>query len=263
MADSPAWLSRQFETSWALAAYHLEDLTTAECLWRPADAGPHVRRMADGTWVADWPEQESYDLGPASIAWLTWHLIFWWSMLQDHAFGAGRLRREDVAWPGDAEGVRDALERLRAQWQSRLGALDAGELDSPARSRWPVTDRPFGEIVAWANLELMKNAAEIGYARFLYARRATAADADLHGMTPAQLVGEVTKLRNGIRAHRDSTTHELCWHHPQLWGLLPERTDPQPAVPSWPEFLRGCVHYRQSLGEQLPDAPRTDEPYRD
>ena len=32
-------------------------------------------------------------------------------------------------------------------------------------------DRPLGDVVAWVNLELMKNAAEIGYARFLYAVR--------------------------------------------------------------------------------------------
>ena len=29
----------------------------------------------------------------------------------------------------------------------------------------------FGDVVAWVNIELMKNAAEIGYARFLYAVR--------------------------------------------------------------------------------------------
>ena len=87
-------------------------------------------------------------------------------------------------------------------------------------------------------------------------------DTDLEGMSRAQLAAEVVKLRAGIRAHRDSTKHQLCWHHPALWGLLPEKTDPVPVVPGWPQFLRGCVQYRQSLDEQAPDAPRTDEPYR-
>ena len=86
-------------------------------------------------------------------------------------------------------------------------------------------------------------------------------DTDLEGMSRKQLVAEVVKLRAGIRAHRDSTKHQLCWHHPALWGLLPEKTDPVPVVPGWPQFLRGCVQYRQSLDEQAPDAPRTDEPY--
>ena len=87
-------------------------------------------------------------------------------------------------------------------------------------------------------------------------------DEDLDSMSREQLIAEVRRLRAGIRTHRDSDEHELCWHHPELWGLLPERTDPLPAVPSWPEFLRGCVRYRQSLDVQLPDAPRTDSPYR-
>ena len=87
-------------------------------------------------------------------------------------------------------------------------------------------------------------------------------DQDLEAMTREQLIAEARRLRAGIRAHRDSTGHALCWHHPALWGLLPEKTDPLPTVPTWPEFLRGCVRYRQSLDEQLPDAPRSDAPYR-
>ena len=68
-------------------------------------------------------------------------------------------------------------------------------------------------------------------------------------------------MREGIRHHRDSTGQELCWHHPALWSLLPERSDPVPVVPHWPQFLRGCIRYRQSLDEQAPNAPRSSEPY--
>ncbi len=67
--------------------------------------------------------------------------------------------------------------------------------------------------------------------------------ADLEGMSRDQLVGEVKRLRQGIRDHRDSTGHELGWHHPALWSLLPERSDPLPVVPTWPQFLRGCVRF--------------------
>jgi hypothetical protein len=84
---------------------------------------------------------------------------------------------------------------------------------------------------------------------------------DLECMTREQLVSEIVKLRAGIRAHRDSTGHALCWHHPDLWALLPEKTDPQPTVPAWPQFMRGCIRYRQSLDEQIPQAPRTEESF--
>lgn len=88
-------------------------------------------------------------------------------------------------------------------------------------------------------------------------------DTDLDGMSREQLIDEVRKLRNGIRAHRDSRLHELCWHHPALWGLLPEKTDPIPVVPDWPQFIQGCVKYRQSLDAQAPAAPRSSMPYDD
>ncbi len=88
-------------------------------------------------------------------------------------------------------------------------------------------------------------------------------DEDVDLMTREELVLEVKKLRQGIRKHRDGSRQELCWHHPSLWGLLPEKTDPVPVVPEWPEFMHGCVTYRKSLDEQAPNSPRTKEPYED
>ena len=88
-------------------------------------------------------------------------------------------------------------------------------------------------------------------------------DTDLDRMTRDQLIAEIKKLRTGIREHRDSSEHELCWHHPALWGLLPEKTDPIPVVPEWPEFIRGCIKYRQSLDQQAPGAARTNTPYQE
>jgi hypothetical protein len=88
-------------------------------------------------------------------------------------------------------------------------------------------------------------------------------DEDLQALDREQLIGEVKRLRQAIRAHRDSTGHELCWHQPELWSLLPDKTDPQPAIPDWPQFLRGCIRYRQSLDRQLPDAPRSTAEFAD
>lgn len=82
-------------------------------------------------------------------------------------------------------------------------------------------------------------------------------DDDLTRLTREQLLDEVRRLRAGIRAHRDATGHDLCWHHPALWGLLPEPAAPQIAVPEWPQFMRGCIQYRASLDRQAAQAPRT------
>jgi len=86
-------------------------------------------------------------------------------------------------------------------------------------------------------------------------------DEDLERLGREALIAEVKRLRQGIREHRDSSCHDLCWHHPQLWGLLPERVDPEIAVPPWPKFLRGCVKYRESLERDRPDAPVFDREF--
>jgi hypothetical protein len=86
-------------------------------------------------------------------------------------------------------------------------------------------------------------------------------DDDLETLSHEQLLAEIKKLRAAIREHRDSTGHDLCWHHPALWSLLPERISPAVAVPAWPQFLRGCIKYRQSLDDQAPDAPRSSQEF--
>ena len=158
-------LLRQLDIAWKLASYHLDGLTTEDCLWRPAERGPHVFREED-RWTLDWPPNEEYSAGPPSIAWIGWHMLFWWSMALDWNFGPATLKRENVAWPGDAEGLRRELEALYDKWRSELEALDDDELQAPS-ARWPFAGRSLADVFAWANVELTKNAAEIGYARFL------------------------------------------------------------------------------------------------
>lgn len=69
-------------------------------------------------------------------------------------------------------------------------------------------------------------------------------DEDVNEMTMTELAAEVMRLRTEVRSHRDSSGHDLCWHHPDLWATLPEDLDPDIAVPPWPKFLRGCIAYR-------------------
>jgi hypothetical protein len=82
-------------------------------------------------------------------------------------------------------------------------------------------------------------------------------DADLGAMSHAALVAHAREMRAAIRAHCDASGHELCWHHPDLWRLLPDPPKGRQVVPDWPEFLGRCILYRASLDRQLPEAPRT------
>ena len=61
-------------------------------------------------------------------------------------------------------------------------------------------------------------------------------DEDLEQLTRNELVAEVKKLRAGIRKLRDSTR---------------------------PQFLRGCLRYREPLDAQLPNAPRVTGEFED
>jgi hypothetical protein len=77
------------------------------------------------------------------------------------------------------------------------------------------------------------------------------------------IYGTACPVSTTISISSTATHWGLCWHHPKLWGVLPERSDPQPRVPAWPQFMRGCIRYRQSLDAQLADAPRSDKEYDD
>jgi hypothetical protein len=86
-------------------------------------------------------------------------------------------------------------------------------------------------------------------------------ETDLNELNREELLSELVKIRNAVSAHRDSTMHYLCWHHPALGDLLSEKSSVRAVVPEWPVFRRGCLKYRQSLDEQLTDAPRSNKEF--
>lgn len=90
------------------------------------------------------------------------------------------------------------------------------------------------------------------------------ADDNLKEATREELEAEILKLRAGIRHHRDSSGHRLCWFVPELWSLLPDRDMKRPEVPPTAEFLEKCRLYRISLDpppsveDVVPVKPRED-----
>jgi hypothetical protein len=74
-------------------------------------------------------------------------------------------------------------------------------------------------------------------------------DLDVEFMDLEQMRTEILKLRTAIRTHRDSAGHSLCWYHPELWSLLPDKEMPNPKIPPTGEFLAKCAEYRASLGK--------------
>lgn len=164
-------LKWQFALVWKLASFHLPRLTDEACLFEPAPGSWTVRQSADGTWRPDWAEPEPDPAPPVTIGWITWHLIWWWSGLLAAMRNERPLARREVVWPGSAAATVQRLEALSREWSELLAALGESDLERPLAYPWQ-SPRPLRLALAWANSELMKNVAEIGYVRHLYAASA-------------------------------------------------------------------------------------------
>lgn len=161
----------QLDMCWQLYLYHTDNLEEIEALWTFTPTGLQVRKQND-EWCIDWPETESYEIGPSSIAWTLWHIIYWWSTALDYNFGDGTLKKEDIPWPGSIKKAKATINVLHDKWVSKLNILLDADYQVKQYGKWPLVDRNFADIALWLNAELMKNTAEIGYGRFLYATRA-------------------------------------------------------------------------------------------
>lgn len=167
-------LLKQFDIAWSLMAYHLDELTTQECLWKPAARCLHVVERKPGSWHAQWPEHERYDIGPPTIAWTTWHICYWWSKTLEHVEGRSATVSPDLEWAGSANGVRLRIDELRQKWRAILENSSETQWEESRPDGWPLPNSDLQTIAAWLNVELMKNAAELGMIRFLYAVRENA-----------------------------------------------------------------------------------------
>ena len=157
----------QFQLTWRLAELHLPKLTDAACLWEPAPGSWTVRQAADGIWQPDWIVPEPDPPPPVTIAWLTWHLIWWWSGLLAAFRNERPSAHDEVAWPGSAAAVVQRLESMSREWAEVLSGLNEDDLERPFAYPW-TEPRPLRLALAWANSELMKNIAEIGTIRHLF-----------------------------------------------------------------------------------------------
>lgn len=160
----------QFDLTWSLLDYHLERLDDADPLWEPARLCWTVHLSDDGSWVPDWSEQEPDPIPVPTVAWVTWHIGWWWSVTIDHMRGRTPRERTDVLWPGDAATTVEWLHGLRAAWVDVLDGLTDEHLDAAATFPWQ-GDPAFsvGHTIAWVNMELTKNAAEVGQLRLMRA----------------------------------------------------------------------------------------------
>ncbi|MCF2532508.1 DinB family protein [Yinghuangia soli] len=158
-----ALLRGQFEVTWALFEYHLERLADADYLWPAAAVHWSIRETDAGAWVVDWADSEPDPVPVPTVAWLCWHVDWWWGTAIDGVQGRTLRARADVQPQRDAAAVVARLREHRTEWLRLLEDLDDARLDALSVVPWGEgSSFTVADTAAWVNVELMKNVAEIG-----------------------------------------------------------------------------------------------------
>ena len=126
LTDSLSVIRWQFSMTWSLADIHLSRLTDAQCRWLPDESSWTVHLQDDGRWLADWTEPEPASPAPPSIAWLTWHMTWWWAGALRAVRGESRIAPTSAVWAGDAEVAAREIRDLAKQWIDLLDHLGRG-----------------------------------------------------------------------------------------------------------------------------------------
>lgn len=121
--------------------------------WAPSENCVDVRRI-DGVLVADRPDERASPLPETTIAWLLWHIEWWWSNAISVCRGGTAVGPDAHEWSGSVERIRTLADR----WRDILDSVDATK---PIVGLMP-DDAPLWEVAGWVNFELAKNVAEIG-----------------------------------------------------------------------------------------------------
>ncbi len=90
----------QLEVSSMLLDYHLAGLAADDLFWAPAPVHWTMHDREAG-WEPDWAETEPDPVPVPTIAWLTWHLQWWWSSTLADVHGRPLPSRTDVGWVPD------------------------------------------------------------------------------------------------------------------------------------------------------------------
>lgn len=152
-------LQRQLDVMWQFATdFVIDQVDLGLALWEISTHVCTVHETEVG-WVADWPDEEGSPLPDATIAWLLWHIEWWWSDTVAMVSGRPRIAPSDHRWSGSTDGIGAA----KRAWDRVLV-----ESDLDALVRWHMPEpQPIWFIAGWVNVELTKNLAEINQLKTL------------------------------------------------------------------------------------------------
>ncbi|OLT16908.1 hypothetical protein BJF80_05650 [Serinicoccus sp. CUA-874] len=162
-ADRRLLLQRQLNIIWRFAEeFVLDKIDERLALWEPSTNVCTVHQCDDG-WVADWPDEDNPPLPEVTIAWLLWHIEWWWSDTISRINGQPPTEPQEHRWSGGTA----QIATLKQHWDELLGTTD---LDDPVD--WLTPDpQPAWFVASWVNVELTKNLAEINQLRMRQTNR--------------------------------------------------------------------------------------------
>jgi hypothetical protein len=146
-------LQRQLDIMWRFATDFIIDQIDLElALWEPSTHVCTVHQTGDG-WSADWLDEDKGPLPDATIAWLLWHIEWWWNDTVALVSCQPGIEPSDHRWSGGTDGIVLA----KKVWDEVLAEADLDGLVA-----WHLPEpQPIWFIAAWVNTEVTKNLAEI------------------------------------------------------------------------------------------------------
>lgn len=153
----------QLEIGSMLLDHHLAGMVAEDLFWAPAPLHWTMHRTADGGWEPDFAEAEPEPVPVPTVAWLTWHMHWWWSAVLADVRGEPTPSHTLVGWEPDPDRIRSRLVDLRTTWAEILDDAIADDLTAPSGFPWPAdAGRNRADQFAWFGVEYTKNVAEIG-----------------------------------------------------------------------------------------------------
>lgn len=154
-------IQSQFEVIWKLSQRILPKLTNDDYFWEPVLGSWSMRKNPKRGWKVDITIPEPEPAPTTTIAWLTWHIQWWWSSFFAVYDKNKPIEISEVVWPGNASEMNTMLDELHGRHETLLASMNEAALSEMFEFPWQ-EPRQFRFALGWVNIELMKNVAEIG-----------------------------------------------------------------------------------------------------
>lgn len=140
-------LKKQMDDARDLVERAMYDVDDEMLHWEPAP-GCLGLRLVDGRWTLDHNMSSPVPPGPKTIGWLAAHLASVREIHSELCFGKGEKDWGDLVIPGDAEGLRQYLERAFREYRDAVERLDESDLE------WEIvpTDDGDRKLAVWQAL---------------------------------------------------------------------------------------------------------------